>query len=118
MNVKDLNALASETGLSWAYHHFSEGEAPDPPWVLVSMPRSDNFSADGTMYYGIDEFRIELYCDYKDPDAESKVENVLKKHHIFYDKVETWIASERLYETVYTFEQGEREHVEIEQSKI
>ena len=33
-----------------------------------------------------------------------RMEDVLDEHGIFYNKSETWIESERLYEVLYTFE--------------
>ena len=35
---------------------------------------------------------------------EEKVEAVLDRHGIFYNKTETFIESEKLYETLYIFE--------------
>ena len=48
--------------------------------------------------------RLELYTDRKDPDAEQNVETALDAAGIFYNKTETWIDSEKLYEVLYTFE--------------
>ena len=42
--------------------------------------------------------------DYKNPSVEEKVEAVLDRHGIFYNKTETFIESEKLYETLYIFE--------------
>ena len=42
--------------------------------------------------------------DFKDLDLESRVEGVLDGHEIFYNKSETWIQSEKLYEVMYSFE--------------
>lgn len=36
--------------------------------------------------------------------AEQKVEAVLDKQGIFYEKSEVWIESEKLYEVLYSFE--------------
>jgi len=36
--------------------------------------------------------------------VEGKVEAVLDGHGIFYDRSETWIESEKLYEVLYSFE--------------
>jgi hypothetical protein len=47
---------------------------------------------------------IELYTDYKNPPVEQQVEAVLDEHGVFYDKTETWIESEKLYEILYIFE--------------
>ena len=90
--------------LPFAYHHFAEGESPDPPFICYLTPGSDNFAADGKVYYKINEFHIELYTDRKDPALEGSVEAVLDGRGIFYDKTEVWIESEKLYEVLYTFE--------------
>ena len=95
--------LAQLTGIPYAYSHFAEGEAPDPPFICYLCPGSDNFSADGRVYQKINEVHIELYTDYKSPDTELAVENVLDEAGIFYNKTETWIESEKLYEVLYTF---------------
>ena len=50
------------------------------------------------------EVHIELYTDCKDLSAEQKVEAVLDKQGIFYEKSEVWIESEKLYEVLYSFE--------------
>lgn len=88
------------------YHHFAEGESPEPPFICYLLPGSDNFSADGRVYYKINEVHIELYTDWKDLAVKQKVEDVLDEHGIYYNKSETWIESEKLYEVLYTFYLG------------
>ena len=95
--------LAQLTGIPYAYSHFAEGEAPDPPFICYLCPGSDNFSADGKVYKKINEVRIELYTDKKEPATELRLETVLDNADIFYNKTETWIESEKLYEVLYTF---------------
>ena len=68
------------------------------------LPQSNHFSADGKVYLKITEVHIELYTDCKDLSAEQKVEAVLDKQGIFYEKSEVWIESEKLYEVLYSFE--------------
>lgn len=100
-----LIQIINEAGIPFAYDHFAEGEAPDPPFICYLLPGSDNFAADGGTYYKINEVKLELYTDIKDLSAEQKLEAVLDKYGIFYKKSETWIDSERLYEVLYQFEQ-------------
>ena len=100
---KLLDILKS-IGFPYAYDHFAEGEAPDPPFVCYLLPGSDNFSADGKVYYRISEAQVELYTDQKDLAAERKLEDALDACGIFYEKSETWIDSEKLYEVLYVFE--------------
>lgn len=102
--MDDLVKMMEETGLPFAYDHFEEGEAAKPPFVCYLLPQSNHFSADGKVYLKITEVHIELYTDYKDLSAEQKVEAVLDKQGIFYEKSEVWIESEKLYEVLYSFE--------------
>ena len=102
--MEELLQMLEEIGIPFAYHHFAEGESPESPFICYLLPRSNNFSADGKVYYKINEVRIELYTDLKDLAVEQQVEDILDEHEIFYNKSETWIESERLYEVLYIFE--------------
>lgn len=102
--MEELLQILSETQIPFAYHHFAEGESPEPPFICYLLPGSNNFSADGKVYYKINEVHIELYTDLKDLAVEQRLEDVLDEHGIFYNKSETWIESEKLYEVLYTFE--------------
>ena len=102
--MEQIVKMMEEIGIPFAYDHFAEGESPDPPFICYLSPNSDNFAADGKVYYKINEIHIELYTDCKDLSAEQKVEAVLDEHGIFYDKSEVWIESEKLYEVLYSFE--------------
>ena len=102
--MEELLQILSETQIPFAYHHFAEGESPEPPFICYLLPGSNNFSADGKVYYKINEVHIELYTDLKDLAVEQQLEDVLDEHGIFYNKSETWVESEKLYEVLYTFE--------------
>ena len=95
--------LLKAMGIPYAYDHFAEGEAPDPPFICYLCPESENFSADGRVYKKFSAVHIELYTDYKDPELELTVEDVLDEAEIFYNKSEVWIDSEKLYEVLYSF---------------
>ena len=110
--MERLVAIMEEIGLPFAYHHFAEGESPDPPFICFLTSGSDNFAADGRDYFKIDQINIELYTDRKDPDLEDSVEAVLDEHGIFYQKTEVWIDSEKLYEVLYQFEMEGMNHAE------
>ena len=102
--MEELLQVLNEMQIPFAYHHFAEGESPDPPFICYLLPGSNNFSADGKVYYKINEVHIELYTDWKDLAVEQGVEAVLDEHGVFYNKSEVWIESEKLYEVLYTFE--------------
>ena len=104
MTYDAITEMLEEAVLPLAYDHFAEGESPDPPFLIFLFPSSDNFSADGKVYQKIDALHIELYTDRKQPDVESRLETVLDRHGIFYEKTEVWIDTERLYEVLYSTE--------------
>ena len=97
-------SLLNEIGIPFAYSHFAEGESPEPPFMCYLLPRSDNFSADGAVYHKLSVVHFEVYTDKKDRALENRLEDVLDKNNIFYNKSEVWINSEKLYEVIYSFE--------------
>lgn len=102
MSHEDVIAMMEEIGLEFAYSHFAEGEAPDPPFICFLYPNSENFGADDSVYFPMTALDIELYTDLKDPALETAVEAVLGNHDIFWEKTEVWIESEKLYEVCYS----------------
>lgn len=101
--MDELVKIIEEMGIPFAYDHFAEGESPDPPFLCYLLPGSDNFAADGRVYYKMSEVRIELYTDFKDVFLEEKVTAVLDNHGIFYEQSEVWIEEEKLYEVAFEF---------------
>ena len=104
MTIENLVEMLQELKIPFAYDHFAEGESPDPPFICYLIPGSNNFAADGKVYFRINQVRIELYTDSKDLAVERKLEMVLDESGIFYNKSEVWIQSEKLYEVLYSFE--------------
>lgn len=96
--------IINGTGIPYAYDHFAEGEAPDPPFICYRCPKSHNFSADGKAFFKIDQCEIELYTDTKNPTLEKRLEQALDDAGVFYEKSEVWIDSEKLYEVLYQFQ--------------
>ena len=45
--MEGIVELLSECGYPFAYDHFAEGHAADPPFICYLIPRDDNFAADG-----------------------------------------------------------------------
>lgn len=101
--MDELVKIIEEMGIPFAYDHFAEGESPEPPFLCYLLPGSDNFAADGRVYYKMSEVRIELYTDFKDVSLEEKVTAVLDTHGIFYEQSEVWIEEEKLYEVDFEF---------------
>ena len=89
MTKEQVPQMIRSMNIPFAYDHFAEGESPDPPFLVYLYPGSDNFAADGTVYYKRDKLHIELYTDIKDDDLEDRVESILNRNGLFYNKTET-----------------------------
>lgn len=104
MTYKQIKDIVEEIGLPYAYDHFGEGDSPAVPFVVFVLPGRDDFLADNKPYVKVTTLTIELYTDYKDPELENRIDNVLESHEIIYDKSETWIVAEKLYQVNYEME--------------
>ena len=104
MTYEEINDMMAEMGLPYAYHHFAEGESPQPPFLLFLSPGEETFSADNVAYYSFKQLDIELYTNKKNPAMEEEIESVLTQHEIYFTKSEAWIESEKLYEVLYEME--------------
>ena len=104
MRHTEIMAMLAESELPVAYDHYAEGESADPPFICFLYPYTNHFIADGKVYDKINVVHVELYTDEKNPPLEEKLETVLDRYGIVYSKSEVWIADERLYEVLYSFE--------------
>lgn len=104
MSYQDIMDMVQSIGLPFAYDHFNEGESPAPPFVIFRFPGDANFSADGVAYIQGKQLDIELYTDYKDQELEDRIAEILEDNGIYYDRTETWIPTEKLYEVLYRME--------------
>lgn len=104
MTYTEIVSMLESIGLPLAYHHFEEGESPEPPFLIFYFPSTDNFGADDKVYQKVHTLNVELYTDAKDPALEEQIESVLDGHEMYYDKDESWIASEKMYEVIYEME--------------
>ena len=100
--------LLKSLGLPFAYSHFAEGESPEPPFLLYLYPESHNYRADNIVWKEINKVYLEVYTDKKDILVEKKIEKALMEKGIYWEKSETWIETEKLYEVLYSFELEER----------
>ena len=102
MDLQTLNEILSSTGLPVTYRAWPEGNAPPLPFICYLVAYSNNFAADGEVYYHIDRVQVELYTKLKDPEAEGKVEKALSS--LFWEKTETYISTEKCYQILYEIE--------------
>ncbi|WP_026661428.1 hypothetical protein [Butyrivibrio proteoclasticus] len=104
MDYEQIVEMLETLGLPIAYDHFVEGEAPALPYIVFYTPKTRNFPADSIVYKKIYELDIELYVEKKDPALEKRVEDLFDSYGLFYNKTETYISSEKMYEVLYEME--------------
>lgn len=105
-----LNSLtiAGRSGANlWAFEAFPTKSKtytpPPPPFICLVMPNSNNMAADNKVYTRIEEIRLELYTEAKDPATEKIIRDALDNASIVYNTEETAIPDDRLYEVAFTF---------------
>jgi hypothetical protein len=99
VDEETLKTLLDTTGLSVAYHHFKS--PPSPPYIVYLFSHSENFGADDKVYRQVPNYQVELYTKSKDPSAEALIEDLLDANDIYWEKSETYIESEGLYQVLY-----------------
>lgn len=108
MKLAELYTLLKQTGYPVAYHHFvsdPKNPPPPPPFIVYWVPNSSSYGADTSKaLIRNNTVHVELYTVKKDLDAEAKIENVLDGAGIQYEKTETWIDSQKLFQVVYEFD--------------
>ncbi len=96
-----VEELLDEVGIEYKYHHFEVEEAIAPPFICWIVPDTDNFAADGKVFFKGESVHIELYTDKKDFELELSIETVLDEKELYWDKAEDYIESEKMYMVTY-----------------
>lgn len=104
MLVEEIKDMLGQTGLAVTYYSWPEKEAPSLPYIVWYFPGSDNFAADDKVYKRIETLNIELYTKNKDFATEQVVEGVLEAHQMVWDRTESYIESEHMYQVLYQME--------------
>lgn len=102
MTYKEVKTMLEGIGLPVTYYQWPEGHAPNPPYLVFYYPGDDDFIADDSNYAKIRPLVVELYTDEKDFALEKQVEEALSG--MVYERDETYIDSERMFEVTYTME--------------
>ena len=102
MTPSEIKSMVEEFGIPSAYYEFADNTELAPPFVCYFFTSSNDLSADNINYCRIERLNIELYTDVKDFALETRLEQILAEHEIFFAKEEAYIDSERMHETIYT----------------
>lgn len=99
MDEATLFTLLKTLNLPVAYHHFVS--PPTPPYVVYLFSYSSNFGADNKVAEKFNNYQVELYTKVKDTASEALIEDVFGANSIYWEKTETYIDSEGLYQVLY-----------------
>lgn len=99
MNFEKLYNTLLQLGIPVTYSHFKK---PAPlPYIIYLGNGSRHFGADNKVYYGIEQVAIELYTENKDTQLECTLQKLLDNNEWFYEKYETYIDTEKMYQVRY-----------------
>ena len=104
MTFQEIAEMIEGIGLPFTYYSYPEKEAPPLPYIVYYYPGTQNIPADDSVYVISQTLNIELYTRNKDFELEEAVETVLKANSIVWDKTETYIDTEHMYEVLYEME--------------
>lgn len=104
MTFIEVKQMIESIGLPYTYDSFPNNVAPAPPYIVFNYPNNDDFGADNTNYVSIDLLNIELYTSTKDFELERNLEAVLNANGFYYDKTETFIRQDNIYQITYVTE--------------
>lgn len=102
MTLEEIYNILMSTGIPTAYHAWPENEAPSMPYICNLSPYSNNFYADGKVYFKVNCLQVELYTKYIDKETESKVENALQS--LSWKKEEEYLSDQKCYKITYDME--------------
>lgn len=101
MLLTEIKTMLGQTGLPTTYYSYPIGDVPALPYLVWYLPNSDNVPADDKVYKKIEALNIELYSKTKDFATEATVEAVLESWGMVWEKTESYLGDERMYEVLY-----------------
>lgn len=104
MTAEEIVTMLESTGFPVTYLQWPEKAVPALPYICYYFPNSNNFGADNVVYQKINALNVELYTTEKDFAAEELLENALGDASHFWQKSETYLTTEHMYEVLYQTE--------------
>ncbi|MFQ6793786.1 MAG: hypothetical protein ACLRT4_13590 [Thomasclavelia sp.] len=100
MSTEEIIKLIKNYDVQSSFSHFSKEVTP--PFITYLIDGTSNFDADDSVYYQVDNIRLELYTRENIIDEEKKLETYLTSNQILWEKTaEDWIDEEKVMMTVY-----------------
>lgn len=104
MEESNLFLILKSIGIPVAYDHFINTNLENiaPSFILYRNDDASHFKADDQVFYMNKEYIIELVTNKKDINLEQAVESVLSTNYLPFEKTETYIESEDIYQVTYS----------------
>lgn len=90
-------------GIPVVYSHFTDKGSPDaPPYIAYIGNGQENFKADDTYFYSVNNYQLEYYFTEKDEAEETRIEKTLLDNGFRYDKSgDVYIEEEGIFVIYY-----------------
>lgn len=99
-----IEAMATEIGCEFAYHHFEEGQNPTLPFIVFQYPSSDDVFADDLDYVGKERLNIYLCSEQPNFEAEETIKYILATNRIADVMTRDYIKEEHMFQTLFESE--------------
>lgn len=104
MTRKEVANMVASIGLPYAYYQFDENTAQAPPFVVFFFTGSNDVYADMKNYQRIEGLSVEFYSAEKDFETEEAIEAILNDADLTFYKEQSYIDSEKIWQTAYDME--------------
>ncbi len=109
MEIKELKLILDKVTINNkkipnAYHSFKASgitDIPNLPYIIYFVDSVDEVGADNKVKYKENRYIIELYTANKSVTTEEILEKILDDNNIFYEKFESYIDSENMFQIAY-----------------
>ncbi len=104
MGYNEVLSMLEKLNLPVAYWEFDEDNPPDLPYVVFTMPDSNNVYADGKVYYVGQKLYVELYVGCKNQELEEKIQKLFGDYGLGWSRKEYRIEDKKIFEELYELE--------------
>lgn len=104
MTYEEIKAGLAAAGFPLVYYQWPINQAPALPYVVYYYPNRADDPADNVNYGLITALNVELYTKEKSFTDEAEMEEALTAMGLVWEKTETFLDSEQMYEVLYESE--------------
>ena len=104
MKPSEIVKMLEETGFPVVYYSYPDAVNLPVPFIVYRIQSYADEDADNVNWTQIGNVEIGLYTKDKDFDSESKLEDVLTAHDLYFDKSESYLENEELFGVLYEVE--------------